>query len=839
MGCCHVVHSDGRAALVKEGRKLDFREEYKVGNRLGEGSFGTVFECRKRIGDDKAVYAVKMMEHQSCWWGSRSASQEAQWQMFAQEFQMLKKVQHPHLIRMVGVFLDDYFVYFVMDRYDSNLIQAVLPILKASSTGLPAPVLAEITDQMLRSIAYLHEVKIIHRDVKADNYLVDGTEFGGRSFKVVLTDLSTAMYLEDGIFLKDMVGTREYWAPELIGRSYRHKVDVWAVGVIYWCMITAKFPFSTMQERFTKKLARHPRMTAEQFDLVEGMLHKNPELRLSAEDGLAHKWVVSETNTHRISVRAESLELSVKPGEDDKQEVQDESQAKGFGATRANIEVDEKRVLEKMKLADERFKQGERIAVSLEDKLGDLQDPSKQTISVAGKQRGGESKQYQWWSWERCVQRAVPDIQTECTKSMLDLAANADFATLCSGDVVVGEPANADYLEVLFRSHHIDISKFGVGEAKPLTSLFQELHQHECCLLLREDRLIRLVDLVVLRILSSSGKYLVEATQIFPDGRRREVQRLPAVMCRAKGKGLECALLEIGRLLKSEIGTTPEVVLVNTESGMDDVNTEIHWSQSYPGLESIYRRFFFNASLNQAAPAAKLASIGLPDASSFETSLSDGTRVTWEWWDLARCQTAGLPVAPKTLIHSDFEGFQQISCGSVNEKSMVQLLQKHKVNTELFGSGEARTIAQLVTEVNSGETWLYEKPDRPGELRRYLEILIVKVRNSHGAFLIETAHTFGEGRKRARNLLPATKVRPFEDKIWAVRRLLCELDIPFATARTRFGPRRKEQTPSPSYPNIVTIYLKQVVEVELEDIDITNLEAEDLGSAKWCVHDKL
>jgi hypothetical protein len=184
----------------------------------------------------------------------------------------------------------------------------------------------------------------------------------------------------------------------------------------------------------------------------------------------------------------------------------------------------------------------------------------------------------------------------------------------------------------------------------------------------------------------------------------------------------------------------------------------------------------------------------------------------------------------------EFEGFEQVTGQSWTEDSIKELLRKHKINTDLFGVDHARTLDQLVQEVNSGETGLFEKPDRPGELRRYLQILIVKVRNSMGAYLVETAHSFGVGLKRERNLFPATKVRPFEDKIWAVRRLLRELDIPFANARTCFGPRRTEISNSPSYPNIATVYLKQVVEVHLEEIDLSQLEdAEAVKgmSSKW------
>lgn len=794
-----------------------------------------------------------MMEHQTSWWGRFSSSQEAQWQMFAQEFNMLKRMQHPNLIRMVEVFIDDYFVYFVMDKYECSLISAVLPHLKRGYRGLSQAVIGEIVCQMLRSIVYMHSQLIVHRDVKADNYLVDGTTFKGRDFKVVLTDLSTARHLEEGVFLSDVVGTKEYWAPELVARSYAHKVDVWAVGIILWCMMTSKFPFATVQERFTKKLSKHERMSHDQFDLLSGMLQKSPVQRLSANEAIFHGWVAKQSAAHQHSIKSNvfrdstvSTDLKLDPALDVEIEIEKHDGPEFTNTRQAPVKSEgddetQNRVLEKMRLAEEKFNQGERVAITIEDKLDQANAEAKasaeansqgvnQRVSFTDKQRVGETKTYEWWSKERCIDKRVPDVDTQCVRT--ESAASSSGATMCAGDVVVGEPANVDYLETLVKDHRIDISKFGVGQAKNLSALYHELGAHECCLLVRDDSLIRLVDLVVLRIASADGRFLVEAEQTFSDGRSRTVQRLPAVMCRAKGKGIESAMLEVARILESELKTTSEVVSVDVMNSQEEVTVEMTYSQSYPGLQTIYRRFIFNARVSSKASARKALAIGQPDGSSFETSLDDGTRIRWEWWDAARCQAASMPVESARTAATEFEGFRRLA-GDWDEASLVELLTRHKIDTKLFGVGGARTIAQLASEVNSGETRLYEKPNSPGELRRYLEILIVRIRSTLGAYFIETAHSFGQGLKRRRNLFPATKVRPFEDKIWAVRRLLCELDIPFANAKTCFGPTRTEQTTSPSYPNIVTVYLKQVVEVQLEDLDLANLENDQLRSRKW------
>merc|ERR1719159_2180120 len=99
-------------------------------------------------------------------------------------------------------------------------------------------------------------------------------------------------------------------------------------------------------------------------------------------------------------------------------------------------------------------------------------------------------------------------------------------------------------------------------------------------------------------------------------------------------------------------------------------------------------------------------------------------------------------------------------------------------------------MAQFVQETNTGETRLYSNGK---EIRRQLELLIVKIRNPVGAYLVETGHSFG-GQSRQKNAFPATKIRPFEDKVWAVRRLLGEVDIPYSSSTIIFGPRRVEMS---------------------------------------------
>jgi hypothetical protein len=334
------------------------------------------------------------------------------------------------------------------------------------------------------------------------------------------------------------------------------------------------------------------------------------------------------------------------------------------------------------------------------------------------------------------------------------------------------------------------------------------------------------VDLIALRIKTSkSGKVLVEAQQL-KDGQERAMNRLPAVMRPAGGSGLERAKSEVKRLLAQELGTTTDVVKVEVkESEQHSYRQE---SKGYPALFSVYRKSVFNATVNMDASAAQLAQIGLPGEQPF-TNTAGGITSTYKWYTPEEIAANNVRNDFPQKVVKEVEGFKPLAADIWTETILKQSLETHNIDTTKFGVGAARSLTQFVDEANSGETHLLS--DGSG-LRRHLKIIIIKIRNDMGAYMIETGHSFGMGQKSHKNAFPATKIRPFEDKVWAVRRFLSEVDVPYWSSKIIFGPERVEKQDSPSYPGVTTVYYKQVVEVQLMEIDVANLDtAEDAN--KW------
>jgi len=272
---------------------------------------------------------------------------------------------------------------------------------------------------------------------------------------------------------------------------------------------------------------------------------------------------------------------------------------------------------------------------------------------------------------------------------------------------------------------------------------------------------------------------------------------------------------------------------INVQNPVKDRVSYSQLSKSYPGLTALYQKTFVDAEVNMSAPDSELKRFGVPGEDAFHIPSGD-VETGYAWMTAEEAANSCVTVSAPSQTLEDLEGFKPSMCpGGWTEDKMTEAYKQHNIDTSKLGVGTARSMKQFVAETNTGETHLFSNGY---ELRRHLDILIVKIVNPIGAYLIETGHNFGQGQTRKRDCFPATKVRPFEDKVWAVRRLLGEVDIPYSSSKIIFGPRRVEKQESPSYPGVMTVYNKQVVLVQLMDLDINNLGGDDMGRDKWFTH---
>ncbi|XP_021865102.2 serine/threonine-protein kinase GRIK1 isoform X2 [Spinacia oleracea] len=286
---------------VKETRKLVRSEdengtkminEYLREFKIGSGSYAKVVLYRSSI--DGKHYAMKAF-HKSHLLKQRVAPSETAMTDVFREVLIMKIVSHPNIVNLIEVINDP----------DTDHLYMVLEYVEGKwdceGAGPPGGLGEAITRQYLRDIVsglmYLHSHNIVHMDIKPQNLLVS------RNGTVKIADFSVSQVFEgDNDVLRRSPGTPVITAPECcLGLTYHGKAaDTWAVGITLYCMITGKFPFigETLQDTYDK-IVNDPIDLPDNLDsqlrnLVEGLLCKDPDQRLTLDMVAEHPWVIGE-----------------------------------------------------------------------------------------------------------------------------------------------------------------------------------------------------------------------------------------------------------------------------------------------------------------------------------------------------------------------------------------------------------------------------------------------------------------------------------------------------------------------------------------------------------------
>jgi len=209
--------------------------------------------------------------------------------MFRNEVDILQNLDHPNIIRYYEFYEDEHFLYAIIDKCDGG---ELFKKISSKKTFFEADA-SRICQQMLDSVLYLHERRVVHRDIKAQNFIFRGTEANS---ELVLIDFGMATHLDTDEYLTRLCGSPHYVSPELVARHYRFSVDIWAVGVVMYLMTYGRYPFEgSDRNSIMKKVAwQTPQFgdgpSAQLLDLLKGLLNKDPAKRLTAIQAMNHPW---------------------------------------------------------------------------------------------------------------------------------------------------------------------------------------------------------------------------------------------------------------------------------------------------------------------------------------------------------------------------------------------------------------------------------------------------------------------------------------------------------------------------------------------------------------------
>ncbi|PIN16528.1 MEKK [Handroanthus impetiginosus] len=302
-------------AVKEEGQKkkevaLQSPIRWRKGELIGCGAFGRVHMGMNL--DSGELLAVKEVAI-----AANSASKKTQEyiQELEKEVNLLKNLSHPNIVRYLGTAREEDSLNILLEFVPGGSISSLL----GKFGSFPESVIRMYTKQLLLGLEYLHKNKIMHRDIKGANILVDNkgciklADFGASKKVEALATMTGA---------KSMKGTPYWMAPEVIVQSgHSYSADIWSVGCTVIEMATGKAPWSQQYQEvaalfYVGTTKSHPpipdHLSAEAKDFLLKCLQKEPELRATASELLKHPFVTGESRDSHLVLRSSLVDSSGK-----------------------------------------------------------------------------------------------------------------------------------------------------------------------------------------------------------------------------------------------------------------------------------------------------------------------------------------------------------------------------------------------------------------------------------------------------------------------------------------------------------------------------------------------
>lgn len=243
---------------------------YLLGDLMGEGSFGAVFDC---IGPFDQPFALKMFRP-----GERPYSQvREEWQ---REAERLYRLRHPNVVYVFDYFESQGLFYLVLERCDHSL---------SDMLGRPFTdrLVVDMSRQILFALQYLSDSEIIHNDLHAGNILVQQ----GDELVLKLSDLGIAQELSGQRAVRPQMVQHRIMAPELVAGGYSTKQsDLYQLGLLMYEMHTGQYPLDPAQgyDAMLQQIKEGvPRLKAEALgtpigNIVSVLLRRNEQYRYTS-----------------------------------------------------------------------------------------------------------------------------------------------------------------------------------------------------------------------------------------------------------------------------------------------------------------------------------------------------------------------------------------------------------------------------------------------------------------------------------------------------------------------------------------------------------------------------
>ena len=283
--------------------------DYKLFKKIGEGSFGEVYLTQK--GDNPEIYATKRLNLQ------QTSIQTLQ-KYLKNEIEIMKELNHPNVIHLYDLLKTNTHYYIIMEYCNGGPLSKLLSDYKLKF-GRPfsQEIIQHFMRQIVEGLKYIHSFKIIHRDIKLDNILVnyenieDKNNFYLLKSQVKIIDFGLATKLTVNKLAETAAGSPIYMEPKILAKynraggydklkGYNEKADIWSLGIICYEMLTGDTVYNNvvsidqlMQkvEEGNYSIPLNCVLSNEIISFLNSMLQYDGDLRSSAEQLSQHKFL--------------------------------------------------------------------------------------------------------------------------------------------------------------------------------------------------------------------------------------------------------------------------------------------------------------------------------------------------------------------------------------------------------------------------------------------------------------------------------------------------------------------------------------------------------------------
>ena len=201
--------------------------------RSGKGHFAKVKEVVHIEAQES--YAVKILD---------KSHAENDVEDMVREFQMLRALRHPNIIRLYAAYESPHKLYLVTELASGG---ELMKRLATTEKTYSEDAVRDHIRAILTAVQYMHEKGCVHRDIKPENVLLSDNTTGAQ---IKIVDLGLSRFHDERKLMRTICGTHKYLAPELIkcdrgqAQGYDKTIDMWGVGLLAYIMLFGFNPFA-------------------------------------------------------------------------------------------------------------------------------------------------------------------------------------------------------------------------------------------------------------------------------------------------------------------------------------------------------------------------------------------------------------------------------------------------------------------------------------------------------------------------------------------------------------------------------------------------------------------